>query len=412
MRRFGMRFLREFAAVTRPDKVFGLVVVIATLLIAYMKYGLTADIRSTAASGGLAIFWAACVFSGYYSIKTAYHLHQEDLEGWQNYKPRIIGGTTPPRPSHWPGSTVSVILCLIFIAAIISTASIARSPQGNHKEQAKAKNDEHNKQAIPPSGGSVSPREVDLGSVDLVLSPHILVDRHRYKISGEEVSGTHYGLSFVLRATNTMNRPRHIRAMRITGEVEADFPSFVSSIEADGLSPEDIEEEFSRYLPYRIIDWIAYPIDIGRLEAFGDERFVRFRFLKPENIGMRAITGEGMDYLGSRSRGTPPRLITKSVHILDIVKFARVSPPPKQELMSPYLRDEVVNGLVRLIVDVDDSQTRIAFKSIAPVKWTLSRNWVTGSAADLFYGATGTSWDRVSEAIVKRPPEPIPTRSR
>lgn len=116
---------------TKPDKLFGLVVVIATLLIAYLRYGLTKDIRYSVISGGLAVLWASCIFAGYYSIKSAIHLYREALESWQSYKPIVIGGSMPPPPSHWMGTITAGVLCVIFSVAIVSTASTARSPQGN-----------------------------------------------------------------------------------------------------------------------------------------------------------------------------------------------------------------------------------------------------------------------------------------
>src|ERR1039458_7793779 len=96
--RFVVQLLKEVRAVTKPEKVFGALIVLAGMAYQYFRGNTSLDIKTTAIAGGFAILWAICCLGIWLAFKAARVLYQQDLQAYNDYKPTLhYVGDAPSR---------------------------------------------------------------------------------------------------------------------------------------------------------------------------------------------------------------------------------------------------------------------------------------------------------------------------
>ena len=120
--RFVVQLLKEVRAVTKPEKVFGALIVLAGMAYQYFRGNTSLDIKTTAIAGGFAILWAICCFGIWLAFKAARVLYQQDLQAYNDYKPTLhYVGDAPSRkaPSPWPPYTAASVLSAVLLIALV-----------------------------------------------------------------------------------------------------------------------------------------------------------------------------------------------------------------------------------------------------------------------------------------------------
>src|ERR1035438_9248425 len=79
--RFLVQLFKEIRAVTKPEKILGLLVLFAGFGIqAARRRGLPSDLKNVAVTAGLSALWGLCVFGCWLAVKAALILHKEDIK--------------------------------------------------------------------------------------------------------------------------------------------------------------------------------------------------------------------------------------------------------------------------------------------------------------------------------------------
>jgi len=104
----------------------------------------------------------------------------------------------------------------------------------------------------------------------------------KVRIDGKEAKSTSHGISFVVRVQNG-NRPVSLSVLELRGKVLLTFQEYLGIWDArNGLPMEQVEKEFLRRKPYRVIEWVGWPEEpdqVARMEPH-EERYVKFTFLE------------------------------------------------------------------------------------------------------------------------------------
>lgn len=148
---------------------------------------------------------------------------------------------------------------------------------------------------IPTVEHIPSPTKVSIPIIG--LAPYAILKHVRYKMAGEDVGGTHYGLGAILRVMNTTATAIQIRQLEIVGDVQADGDDYLMAFAKDGDSLEALDVAYGKVKPFRTLSWVVYPIDDSYVRE-REEKFIRFIIADPEKHRARHYGGEAKDYFG------------------------------------------------------------------------------------------------------------------
>jgi hypothetical protein len=246
--------------------------------------------------------------------------------------------------------------------------------------------------------GTHEKQNVGPHDVEWELATFVLMDRKRYKISGEEINSIDYGLTAFLRVNNRSTEVLRVKALEIVGDVGVDYDDFSSAFLQEGQSMFALEDDYTRKKPFIRLSWISWPNDEGKTEA-GDERFIRFVICEPANFGMIAYSGDRRDYFGFLDGSRSPSILTTRPAIKNLVYFTAVSNDRKQ-MLGPRLRDDVASGKVQFRVRSDSKSVTIPPRAIRPIRLVFKNEWEKSLPQELFFATD--NWNRV--APVKRDP--------
>jgi hypothetical protein len=120
--RFVLQICKEIRAVTKPEKVFTLLVFIAGMIFQGIRAGLSVDLKNTGIALAFSALWAICIFGSWLGFKAARILRREDLDAFDAYKPTLHYVGDPPerkRPSAWFAYTAPTIMGVVFLVVIV-----------------------------------------------------------------------------------------------------------------------------------------------------------------------------------------------------------------------------------------------------------------------------------------------------
>jgi hypothetical protein len=122
--RFVLQIWSEIRAVTKPEKVFAVLVVLAGMLYQSIRGGISVDLKNTGIAGAFSVLWAVCIFGSWLAFKAGRVLHLEDIKAFEAYKPALHYVGDPPkrkRPSAWLAyMTPTVMSSLLLTVAFLS----------------------------------------------------------------------------------------------------------------------------------------------------------------------------------------------------------------------------------------------------------------------------------------------------
>ena len=249
--------------------------------------------------------------------------------------------------------------------------------------------------ATPPAKSAQSS-----GSTEVMeLTPYVVVHRRENRIDGQVVKGTDYGLRAVLRVHNLTSVPEYIRRLEVVGDVAAKCDEYENAFGvADGTHVEGyLDDECKQRRPFYRLSWVTYPIGQARVDADGDEEFIRFNLLTPSGV-MRFMGTDFKRYFWFNGTNATPALLTTAPYLFDLVTFTRVSSGYPVEMQGFKLRDEVISGKVKFRVLVNTDEVTLRLQNIHSVGWTIDSIWDNATSQDLFFSTTEI-YDRTTPVV-------------
>jgi hypothetical protein len=213
------------------------------------------------------------------------------------------------------------------------------------------------------------------------------------------VKGTDYGLRAVLRVHNLTSAPEYIRRLEVVGDVAANCDEYEDAFGvADGTHTDGyLDEECKHRKPFYRLSWVTYPVGSARVDADGDEEFIRFNLLAP-SMAVRLMGADWKRYFWFNESHVTPALLTTAPYLFDLVASTRVSSGYPAEMQGFKLRDEVVSGKVKFRVLVNTDEVTLGTQNINSVGWTIDSIWDKATSQDLFFGTTEID-DRTSPVV-------------
>jgi hypothetical protein len=220
--------------------------------------------------------------------------------------------------------------------------------------------------------------------------------------NGRYMKGGSNDLVGVLRIQQRWGRRvRHVRALRITGDVRADFNSYLAFLSKGngGESINEIEASYLKRKPFFHLLWVLYPSTPVGVDQ-DDREFVKFTI--SQSKGAIGFSGNPKDYFGFESTNQHPRYPMTSPTWSLLIRFLGTN---REDLTGIYPTpgDEVRSGKVKFEVDLDGEMTGIPAQEIK-CPWPVSLDQETARtmlSQDLFYAID--NGDRIYPPFVKSP---------
>ena len=127
----------------------------------------------------------------------------------------------------------------------------------------------------------------DVSALSIELAPRVIHHVLRYKTGVDTGRQNEYGFAAIVRVRNDGKSLQQIKSLEITGDVDAG--SSYEHAFGLGKTSEEIDIEYAKRKPYLRLSFVAYPININKIEAAGEE-FIRFMILDPTKLGTQGIT--------------------------------------------------------------------------------------------------------------------------
>ena len=198
--------------------------------------------------------------------------------------------------------------------------------------------------------------------------------------------GLDYGLTAIAHVQNRGKSTIHVTALKVEGEVDLGIAEYAGLKGYRGRSVPDLEAELKANRPYWALAWNLSP-DGGpvAIQPRETERYVVFTVMEPRFIAERLFAGKEEDYVGYRSANAPPKLLTVSPHLNDLVKFTTMSQPDNR-LEEPQLRPAVLDGSIRVILATSEGDVLVKPDSLLAPSSTTLKDLRDTAAYDLFRG--------------------------
>jgi hypothetical protein len=221
------------------------------------------------------------------------------------------------------------------------------------------------------------------------LTPYVVIHRRENKFDGQVVKGTDYGLRAMLRVHNLTSAPEYIRSLEVVGDVAANCDEYEDAFGvADGTHTDGyLDDECKQRKPLYRLSWVTYPINSGRVDANGDEEFIRFNLLEP-STAVRLMGADHKRYFWFNEMHATPALLTTAPYLFDLVTFTRFSSGYPVEMQGFKLRDEIISGKVKFRILVNNDEVTLRPQNIHSVGWTIDSIWDKATSQDLFFGTT------------------------
>jgi hypothetical protein len=182
---------------------------------------------------------------------------------------------------------------------------------------------------------------------------------------------------------------RHVDFLRVTGDVDADFGSYIGAFSKGGgaESIDDLEKAYGLSRPFFHLSWLVPPDSREKVDPT-DEEFVRVTITKSMGaiiFPLAATQGDSKAVFGFRSTGHTPKYSMTTPCWSQLIEFRQANSVALTGAY-PQLRKEVRDGAVKIQVDVDGDFIDIAPGQIT-FPWSASLpSDLRESAEDLFYG--------------------------
>jgi len=218
------------------------------------------------------------------------------------------------------------------------------------------------------------------------LVPYVTVNRFTQNFTNSEpLSATEYGIAAVLRVRNPTNRRLYVSQLVVTGDITVDFATYDSTFGKEGEPIGSTRNEYLTRKPFRRLSWVSYPKDHALVDANGDEVFIRFVFLKPQEL-FRAEAGSGTQsdssrYFGYHAENIVPDILTTLPNVFDIFTFERFQP----ELQFQHIRSEFAEGSARFQALIESKAYPLSKSAVRGAQWSMIDNWEKSTPEDLFF---------------------------
>jgi hypothetical protein len=258
----------------------------------------------------------------------------------------------------------------------------AKAPMADDKQQEQSKVKEQPK---PPAEKTVPSEKTTLF---IELAPRVLHYVERYKRDGEIVRHSEYGFAAIVRIQNKGETTQHIKSLEITGDIDAGI-TFFSAAFGEGTSLEEIDNQYVKRKPYLRVSFVAYPVDVKKIEAGGEE-FIRFMILNPTNLGTQAVSygAEERNYFGFRgdNAAEPNFLITvPSISFFAKPTGFRPVRPGNDQWTGVVVRDEIKSGSMKFTVQFNSGPQVLTPSKITNLRLIGFDHWNKQIPQDIFF---------------------------
>jgi hypothetical protein len=257
-----------------------------------------------------------------------------------------------------------------------------KSPVAGDKQQERSKPEEQPK---PEAKTIVAPVKTALS---IELAPRVLHYVDRYKRDGEIVRHSEYGFGAIVRIQNKGETTQHIKSLEITGDIDADINVFSAAF-GEGTSLEEIDNQYVKRKPYLRLSFVAYPVDVKKIEAGGEE-FIRFMILNPTNLATQAFTygAETKNYIGFREENpAEPKFLITVPSISFFAKPTGFRPvrPGNDQWTGVVVRDEIKSGSLRFTVQFNSGPQLVTSSKINNVRLIGFNDWNKQIPQEIFF---------------------------